>query len=402
MYISLRHNLRRLYHRLSRAALCGVAGVALLAAALLSGCETASYYTQAATGQLRILAARQPLERVIDADDTDVALQERLRLVQAIRGYASGELKLPVGDAYGAYVKLASDYPLWNVLAAPEFSLEPKRWCYPVAGCASYRGYFDREDAVAKGRQLTEEGFDVYLGPVPAYSTLGWFDDPVLSSFVNWPEDRLAGLLFHELAHRRVYIANDTKFNESFATAVSRLALPDWRRRQGMTGPAPDRTAQAQAVRQLMASARKRLEVIYDSGMEEHIMRARKQEVLARLRACYRKMSAGWPNPTRYQAYIDKTNNATLALASEYESRVPAFEELYRRSGSWEAFYEATERLGKLEKEERNLELNALAAGNQLSSRKVTGPSFDSETCMSAANMPLATAGSRSRARSTK
>lgn len=368
----------------------------------LAGCETASYYTQAAVGQLGILAAREPLERVIDAGDTDATLQQRLRLVQSIRWYASGELGLPVGGAYGDYVKLDSDYPLWNVLAAPEFSLDPKRWCYPIAGCASYRGYFDKEDAVAKGKQLSNEGYDVYLGPVPAYSTLGWFDDPVLSSFVKWPEDRLAGLLFHELAHRRVYIANDTKFNESFATAVSRLALPDWRRRQGLTGPAPDRTAQAQAVRQLMTTARKQLEDLYESGLAKGTMRTRKEAVLAQLRACYREMSADWPNPALYQAYIDKTNNATLALAAEYQSRVPAFEELYRRSGSWEAFYEATERLGERDKEERERELDALDAAAQVSSRNVTGPSFNSETCMSAANTPLDTGANWSRARPTK
>nr|WP_255775460.1 aminopeptidase [Microbulbifer sediminum] len=368
----------------------------------LAGCETATYYTQAAAGQLGILAAREPIHRVIAAEGTDAALQRRLRLVQSIRGYASGELKLPVGDAYGDYVKLDRDYPLWNVLAAPEFSLDPKRWCYPIAGCASYRGYFDKEDAVAKGRQLSGEGYDVYLGPVPAYSTLGWFDDPVLSSFVNWPEDRLAGLLFHELAHRRVYIAGDTKFNESFATAVSRLALPDWRRRQGMTGPAPDRTAQARAVRRLMRTARGQLEDLYGSGLDEEVMRARKEVVLARLRACYREMSAAWPNPERYRAYIEKTNNATLALAAEYQSRVPAFEELYRRSAGWEDFYARVEQLSKRDKEARGQALDALEAVAQVSSRKVTGPSFNSETCMSAANRPQATGDSWARARSTK
>ncbi|WP_308364898.1 MULTISPECIES: aminopeptidase [unclassified Microbulbifer] len=369
----------------------------LLIAVLLSGCETAGYYTQAVTGQWRLLAARKPIETVAAAPGTGEELRERLRLVQDIRAYAGAELQLPVGKAYGSYVKLAEDFPVWNVLAAPEFSLSPKRWCYPFIGCASYRGYFRKADAEAKAKALLAEGYDIYLGPVPAYSTLGWFDDPVLSSFVNWPPDRLAGLLFHELAHRRVYISGDTTFNESFATAVSELALPDWRRRQGLNGRTADRRAQSMAIRRLMMAARKQLEPIYKSPLADEEKRARKAEVLERLRYCYDRMSADWPNAERYRAYIEKTNNATLALASEYQSLVPAFAQLYRESGeTWPAFYQAVERLGKEDKKTRDRRLKALAARHQessdhVSSKKVTGPSFDSETCMSAANIPVST-----------
>lgn len=364
----------------------------LLAAALLSGCETAGYYTQAVTGQWRILAARKPIEKVAAAPGTGEKLQERLRLVQDIRAYAGAELQLPVGKAYGSYVQLEEDFPVWNVLAAPEFSLSPKRWCYPIAGCASYRGYFRKADAEAKAQELSAEGYDIYLGPVPAYSTLGWFDDPVLSSFINWPPDRLAGLLFHELAHRRVYISGDTTFNESFATAVSELALPGWRRRRGLDGGAAGRRAQSIAIRQLMMAARNRLEPIYKSPLADHEKRARKAEVLGRLRYCYQRMAAGWPELERYRNYVEKTNNATLALASEYQSLVPAFVQLYRDSGErWPAFYRAVEKLGEEDKKTRDRRLKALAARNQDSSKKVTGPSFDSETCMSAANTPVST-----------
>ncbi|WP_323846699.1 aminopeptidase [Microbulbifer magnicolonia] len=364
---------------------------------MLCGCETAGYYTQAVTGQWRILAAREPIESVVAAPDTEEKLQQQLRLVQSIRAYADGELRLPVGRAYGAYVKLGDDYPVWNVLAAPEFSLSPKRWCYPVAGCASYRGYFRKDAARGKAQELLDEGYDVYLGPVPAYSTLGWFDDPVLSSFVSWSPERLAGLLFHELAHRRVYISGDTQFNESFATAVSEIALPDWRRRQGLTGVSADARAQALAVRHLMTATRKRLEPIYDADIADAEKRAQKAAVLARLRYCYRQLSADWPNPERYRAYIEKTNNATLALAAEYESQVPAFRQLYLDSGGWEAFYDAAERLGELDKDARKQQLKQLAARYQASSahassKNVTGPSFSSDTCMSAANTPQATA----------
>jgi len=362
----------------------------LAALALLAGCETASYYTQAATGQLRILTARKPIDKVVAEPATDPKLQMQLQLVQEIRAYAHAELQLPVGDAYGTYVKLAEKYPVWNVLAAPEFSLKPRRWCYPFVGCASYRGYFSKADARAKGDELLAQGYDVYLGPVPAYSTLGWFDDPILSSFVNWTPERLAGLLFHELAHRRVYISGDTQFNESFATAVSQLALPDWRRRYGIDSGAAARSNQALAVNHLMLATRKQLESIYKSALDDSAKRMRKAATLEQLRACYRKLSADWDHPERYRYYIDKTNNATLALVAEYQSQVPAFRELYRRSGSWPAFYAAAEQLGKLDKKARKRRLAELAA-DQASSKKVTGPSFNSDTCMSAANTPQAT-----------
>lgn len=362
---------------------------------LLPGCETAGYYTQAATGQLRILTARKPIGEVEAAPDTDAKLQRQLHLVQSIRAYAAGELQLPVGKAYGSYVQLQEQYPVWNVLAAEELSLSPKRWCYPFVGCASYRGYFSKEAARAKGNELLAQGYDVYLGPVPAYSTLGWFNDPILSSFVNWSPERLAGLLFHELAHRRVYVSGDTQFNESFATAVSQLALPEWRRRYSIDSGAADRTAQALAVNQLMLSARRRLEGIYKSDISDDEKRAQKAATLGQLRACYRQLSAKWDKPERYRYYIERTNNATLALVAEYQSQVPAFKQLYRESGSWPAFYEAAERLGKMDKAARKQRMAELAAAYkasaQDSSRNVTGPSFNSDTCMSAANTPQAT-----------
>lgn len=371
--------------------------VTLLLLLSLTGCETVGYYTQAATGQWRILAARQPLEKVIAAPDSGEKLRSQLRLVQSIRAYAGAELQLPVGGAYAAYVKLDQDYPVWNVLAAPELSLKPKRWCYPFVGCASYRGYFRKSAARDKARELLGEGYDVYLGPVPAYSTLGWFDDPVLSSFVNWSPERLAGLLFHELAHRRVYISGDTRFNESFATAVSEIALPDWRRRQGLSGPNANLRAKKLAVRQLMTATRKQLEETYKAEIPDDEKRTRKAATLSRLRHCYRRLSADWSNPALYRAYIEKTNNAILALIAEYESQVPAFRQLYRESGgSWPAFYEAVERLGKEDKAARKRHLEQLAeryrdSGAQVSNKKVTGPLFDSDTCMSAANTPVAT-----------
>ncbi|WGL15528.1 aminopeptidase [Microbulbifer bruguierae] len=359
----------------------------LLLAALLSGCESIYFYSQAASGQLKILAGRKSIDQLVADDTTDKKLRQQLQWVRAIRAYAGAELHLPVGSAYSEFTQLEGEYALWNLVAAPEFSFSPKRWCYPIAGCASYRGYFDKADAEAHGARLRAEGFDVYLGPVPAYSTLGWFDDPVLSSFVNWTPDRLAGLLFHELAHRRVYISGDTRFNESFATAVSRIALPDWRRRQGIAAPKVESVVQARRVNGLMVTARKQLQEIYQSSSSDEDKRERKAQTLERLRTCYREISAGWEEDRNFTKMIEKTNNATLALVSEYQSQVPAFVQLYNDSGSdWEAFYAAVEQLGAQSKEVRSERLQALNKRAQTSSKKVTGPSLQSDTCMSAAN----------------
>ncbi|WP_445360844.1 aminopeptidase [Microbulbifer sp. EKSA005] len=349
----------------------------------LYGCETAGYYFQAASGQLRILSARQPIEELVQDGNASDQLQKQLQLVQEIRAYAAQELKLPVGQAYSSYVQLDDEYPIWNVLAAPEFSLSPKRWCYPIAGCASYRGYFRKSAAMAKANSLRNQGYDVYLGAVPAYSTLGWFNDPVLSSFVNWTPERLAGLLFHELAHSRVYVPGDTRFNESFATAVSEIALPDWLRSQGLSSSAEETKAQALAVRQLMTATRKELQPVYQSNLPDEEKRQEKEEILSRLRRCYWRMAAEWSYPARYQAYIEKTNNATLALAAEYESLVPAFRQLYIDSNGWEDFYNAAERLGELDKEDREQSLLQLAAEyRQASNEQNKVVVFDAEACI--------------------
>ncbi|QIL90865.1 hypothetical protein GNX18_14600 [Microbulbifer sp. SH-1] len=365
----------------------------LLLCTFLGGCETVYFYSQAASGQLKILAGREPIDRLVADEHTDAKLRRQLHWVQAIRAYAGAELHLPVGRAYSEFTQLEGEYALWNLIAAPEFSLSPKRWCYPIAGCASYRGYFDKADAEVHAGRLRAEGYDVYLGPVPAYSTLGWFDDPVLSSFVNWQPDRLASLLFHELAHRRVYISGDTQFNESFATAVSRIALPDWRRRQGIPAPKVESVAQAQRVNSLMVSARKQLQQIYGSPLSDAEKREKKARTLQQLRHCYREVSKGWEQDEQFTKLVEKTNNATLALVSEYQSQVPAFAQLYRDSGSdWEAFYTAVEQLGALPKDRRKARLDALgkraqsAGAGQTSSKNVTGPSLQSDTCMSAAN----------------
>ncbi len=182
----------------------------------LGGC----YYMQAAAGQWEVIRNREPVADVINDADTPSELVERLRIVDAARDYSIEQLGLPDNKSYRSYTDLERDFVVWNVFAAPEFSLQPKRWCFPVAGCVSYRGYFKKESAIRESERLADKGFDVAVGGVVAYSTLGKFSDPLLNTMMRWDDVRLVAVLFHELAHQVVYVKGDSGFNESFATAV--------------------------------------------------------------------------------------------------------------------------------------------------------------------------------------
>ncbi|GMG86221.1 aminopeptidase [Biformimicrobium ophioploci] len=380
--------------------------VALLLAVFLAGCETLSFYHQAAVGQWRVIRAREPIDTLLRDDALDSQLREQLLLVQAVRRYAEVDLGLPVGDAYSDFAQLETEYPIWNVFAAPELGLEPHLWCYPIVGCLSYRGYFARADAEQTAGKLRADAMDVYVAPVAAYSTLGWFDDPVMSSFVKWPPEQLAQLLFHELAHRQLYLSGDTAFNESYATAVSFLAVEDWIAAEGKHYLPKANDAyrwrenllRGRAISQLLMATRAELEEWYRAPLAKEAMRAGKREVLAQLQTCYDEMAAGWPNPRQYSDYIARVNNAALAGAADYSQWVEAFVAIRQQSASWQAFYAEVERIGEQPKKARDAYLRSIAKANpaedsttQVSSMKVTGPSFSSETCMSAAKRPLAT-----------
>ena len=195
---------------------------------VLCSCESIGFYAQAARGQFSLVRDREPIEELVKAAQLDASTKEKLHLVMRLREFASTELAMDVGDSYSSYVDLQRPYVVWNVTAAPEFAIEPKTWCFPIAGCVSYRGYFAKRDAEDKAAALRSLGYDVYLRGVGAYSTLGWFDDPVLNTFVSRSEQNLAALLFHELSHRQLYVKDDTQFNESFATAVAIESLSRW------------------------------------------------------------------------------------------------------------------------------------------------------------------------------
>lgn len=349
-------------------------GLLLLGLPLLTACESLGYYSQAVRGQLFLLSNQRPLDELIESDKTDDALRQRLLLVQEIRQFAEQKMQLPVDDSYSEFVQLPHRFVVWNVFAAPELSLEPLRWCYPVVGCVSYRGYFAERDAVEKARQLQAAGNDVYVGGVEAYSTIGWFDDPVLSSFINRNDLKLAELLFHELAHRQLYAKGQTDFNESFATAVALQGLQDWLASTD-TVASNDRHSEIfathlegqrrhRALMDLLMAARKKFVALYDSDISDAQKRAGKQRLFTQLQQDYAQFKREWQGYAGFDRYMnEQMNNAKLSSVASYNRWVPAFRQLWLDyKGDWKAFYQASEALAELEKDQRQAALLDLEA----------------------------------------
>lgn len=303
----------------------------------LSGCAGSAfspgYYWQAATGQLELWRKAQPIDALLADPRQPDALRRKLELVKQIRHYASRELGLPDNDSYRYYVALDRPFVVWNVFAADPLSVKPRQWCFPVAGCVSYRGYFSEAAAMAYAESLRAQGLDVFVGGVPAYSTLGWFDDPVLSSFIRYPETELARLIFHELAHQVLYVSDDTEFNESFATAVEEEGIRRWLALPGKAG-LRDEHARMQALRrdfsELVRTYRGELESLYASTLSIEAKRQGKAATLGALGQAYHKLKTErWDGFAGYDRWFAQDiNNATLASVGLYSGLVPAFEDL--------------------------------------------------------------------------
>ncbi|HEX6363446.1 MAG TPA: aminopeptidase [Albitalea sp.] len=332
------------------------AGAAVL---LATGCSTLDYYAHSIGGHLGVLRAARPVPQWIAAPDTPAALRERLALTQRIRDFAVAELKEPDNASYRRYADLQRPAAVWNVVAAPELSLELKRWCFPVVGCVSYRGYFDRERAEAFADELRKErNLEVTVYPVPAYSTLGalpgdFFADPLLSTFINYPEGELARLIFHELAHQVAYASGDTEFNESFATAVERLGGTRWMQERASSQAREEYErydGRRRDFRALTRAYRDRLEALYKSDASDDEKRRRKAELMAQLRAEYETMKATrWGGFAGYDAWFARANNASFGVLAAYTELVPAFERLYERNGrDFGRFYAAVQRAAAL------------------------------------------------------
>lgn len=329
------------------------------------------YYLQAASGQLSILFKRQPVERLVRDPATPTELRQKLQLATELRDFASRDLLLPENGSYRTYVDLGRDAVVWNVVAAPEFSLTPKTWCFPVAGCVSYRGYYDRAEAEAYAQDLRREGYDVDLYPVSAYSTLGWFDDPLLNTFIDRSEPALAGLIFHELAHQKLYVKDDSSFSEAFASAVEDEGVRRWLQLHPPDDAAPRSGGKErwQTFWGLLLATRAELEKLYASSAPAERMRAEKGEILNGLRQRYAELRNDvWHGYGGYDGWFDRpVNNARLAAVATYHDKKPAFVALLQENDNNLAkFYEAAAALARLPKDARDARLKALESGQKL------------------------------------
>jgi predicted aminopeptidase len=333
----------------------------------LAGCGTAEFYWQGFAGQLDLFTRARPIAEVAESTP-DPRLKDRLRNAQAIRRYASRELGLPDNGSYTRYADLGRPFVVWNVFAAPELSLSPRQWCFPVAGCVNYRGYFAETDARAEAARLAAAGDDVHVGGVPAYSTLGYFDDPVLSTFIGYREPDLARLIFHELAHQVVYVKDDTSFNESFAVAVEEEGLNRWLlAQQGRADAAPFAGYVARGdrlraeFRTLVRGTRDHLAALYASDASDADKQAGKAAAFAQMRVDYDALKAGWDGAPAFDRWFaGGANNAGIAAIALYSDRVPQFRALLDAEGRDLArFYAQVKVLAAMPKPQREAALAA-------------------------------------------
>ncbi len=340
----------------------------LLVSALLpslSGCGTLAYYTQAVSGQIELLRRATPIEKELQSKTLSPAIKAQLQAAQRMRAFASSALALPDNGSYKSYADLGRSYVVWNVFATPEFSMVPVNSCFLFVGCVGYRGYFHEADAETEAARLRAAGDDVFIGGVPAYSTLGWFDDPLLSTFIRYPPAWIARLIFHELAHQIVYVKDDTRFNESFAVAVEQFGVDRWLAQEGNDA---ERAAYRRARKMqqqfvaLTAKYRQKLARFYaeDHSLDEK--RRGKTRLFDELKAEYAGLKAEWGGFTGYDRWLgNQPNNATLASVALYTELEPAFRALLAREGDdLPRFYTSVKALAKEPKEARDAKLAVL------------------------------------------
>ncbi len=314
----------------------------LLSMTLLGGCSSLSYYSQSVSGQFAIMTKKQDIDALISDAQTPLLLRQKLRTVKSIRDFAAQELFLPAKDSYEEYSDIGRPYVVWNVFAAPEFSLEPVRWCFLVVGCLGYRGYFNKAQAQGFADSLRQQGLDVYIGGVSAFSTLGWLDDPVMNTMLGRVDHELARLLFHELSHQKIYVKDDTDFNEAFADAVAIIGMERWVNALGRA----EQTLQRELMRErqfseLVLRYREKLQRLYSSAIPDEEMRAQKSELIAALRRDCQKLRADRGGDARFDSWIKgPINNARLAAMATYQYFVADFIAIYIKTGrDLSAFY---------------------------------------------------------------
>ena len=352
--------------------------VILAGALLLGACSPIGYYARSVWGGASILVKREPIERVLQRADLDPTRRAALERVPSMVDFAHDELGLPDNGSYRSYVDLERRFVSWTVVAAPRFSVEPRVWCFPIAGCVSYRGYFSEKRAQKFAQRLASEGDDTSVGGVEAYSTLGWFADPIFSTFLDRPAWSLAGLIFHELAHQRVYLPGDTAFNESFATAVERLGVERWAHLSGSPEDVAAMTVAFDREREFIALVldhRECLNELYAAEHDEDLLAQGKARLFDDLKAGYRELSSSWSGWPHYDAWFERElNNADIAGIGDYNLWTPAFLQLAAQAESLGDFYDETAELAELDEEERRQRLEALMSTG-------SSPAFDLPKC---------------------
>jgi len=368
-----------------------LAALLAIVIAAVPGCQTIGFYSQAIKGQYQILAHQKVIDKLIADPQTPAKLRSQLQLVQQLRAFAKDQLKLPVDGHYRKYVDLHRPYVVWNVQATPQFSLQPHTWWYPFVGSAEYRGYFSERGATNYANRIAKKGDDVYVDGVEAYSTLGWFKDPLLNTFIGRSEPELAEVLFHELGHQRVFARGDTDFNEAYATTVGQEGARRWLRASGKTNLLERYEIALQRNDQfvhLIMSTREKLEKIYGDTLDKDgkvkaaktpplppaQLKEEKQRVFAELRGNYENLKQSWGGYSGYDDWFSRElNNAQLNTIANYYDFLPAFERLLQMNGGdMEKFYVEVERLSKMSKDQRHQWLRNLAQGKSIDD-SVTG-----------------------------
>ena len=350
---------------------------ALALLSLLAGCSSVAYYWQGIRGEVELLQHAEAIPTVI-ATTSDPVLKRKLERAVSIRDYASRELALPDNASYRKYSEVGRRYVLWNVVATPELSLEPRQWCFPVAGCVNYRGYFDEAAAQGEAAKFTAGGDDAHIGGVPAFSTLGYFNDPILSTFIRYPDAELARLIFHELAHQVAYAKDDSVFNESFAVAVEEEGLARWlaaQKDQALAAQFASSQRYRDGFRKLVERARARLAALYASDASDVVKREGKVETFAAMRADYVALKRDWGGSAGYDAWFAQgPNNASLAAVALYSRKVPEFRALLAaEGGDLPRFYGRVKDLAGLPKAQREAAL-ATALGTPAASAAARAP----------------------------
>ena len=334
---------RRRYKTIARALALAGAGIAF------AGCSTVGYYVHLATGEMDVLHARVPIKQLIADPHTDPALRARLELALRARAFASDTLELPRNKSYTTYADIHRPFVMWNVFATPALSLQPVEHCFLFSGCVAYQGFYHHDRAEALADKLKQQGDDIWVGGVPAYSTLGHFADPLLSTMDRWSDDEMIGTIFHELAHQQFYVKNDTAFNESFATFVQREGLKQWHADNHLPPPDPRDAERQSQFTGLALATRKKLKALYASDIADVMKRERKAQIFADMQRDYEHLrDTEWHGYHGYDHWFDTPlNNAKLLPFGLYDHGVPAFAALFKQcDGDWTRFYAAVRKIG--------------------------------------------------------